>query len=126
MCTLADVVANAAKNGTRIDIPSAAFALGYVAGRRYAAGRRAKSSMASGPLGLASAVLMNNGSQFPLFGLGTWLSNDDEAFNATLCALRRGYVHIDTAAMYKNEEQIGRALREWDGRQPFVRRDTRN
>jgi diketogulonate reductase-like aldo/keto reductase len=36
----------------------------------------------------------------------------ETAYNAVLAALKAGYRHIDTAALYKNEEDVGRALRD--------------
>src|SRR5689334_5348876 len=48
----------------------------------------------------------------PLLGLGTWLARGESARHAVLTALELGYRHIDTASMYGNEEQVGRALAE--------------
>ncbi len=49
----------------------------------------------------------------PLFGLGTWLSEGKgEARRAVLSAFEAGYRQIDTADMYKNEEDIGNAIKE--------------
>ena len=50
----------------------------------------------------------------PLFGLGTWLSEDGaEAKNAVAEALRLGYQMIDTATMYQNEASVGEAIQEY-------------
>jgi 2,5-diketo-D-gluconate reductase A len=46
----------------------------------------------------------------PLLGFGTWQISNREATQATTHALQVGYRHIDTAAMYRNEAGIGRAL----------------
>jgi len=46
----------------------------------------------------------------PLLGLGTWLAHGRSAEQAVLTALELGYRLIDTAQMYRNEEQVGRAL----------------
>ena len=48
----------------------------------------------------------------PLLGLGTWLARGKTARQAVQTALELGYRHLDTASMYGNEEQVGRALAE--------------
>jgi len=48
----------------------------------------------------------------PVIGLGTWQLEPEEAYNATLTALKLGYRHVDTAAVYKNEADVGRAIRD--------------
>jgi diketogulonate reductase-like aldo/keto reductase len=48
----------------------------------------------------------------PLLGFGTWQIRGDAAYRAVLEALRVGYRHIDTATMYGNEAEVGRALRD--------------
>ena len=49
----------------------------------------------------------------PKLGFGTWLLSEQEAYEATKVAVRDyGYRMLDTAKMYKNEEGIGRALKE--------------
>mmetsp|Transcript_30439 Transcript_30439/g.49621 ORF Transcript_30439/g.49621 Transcript_30439/m.49621 type:complete len:300 (-) Transcript_30439:37-936(-) len=57
--------------------------------------------------------LPSTGNMIPRFGLGTWLSEGKgEAYNAVTIALRNGYRLIDTAALYNNEEDVGRAIKE--------------
>lgn len=54
-----------------------------------------------------------NGVRIPTIGFGTWQASDgDEAYKATLWALEAGYRHIDTAAIYGNEESIGKAIKD--------------
>ncbi|MDQ4089051.1 MAG: aldo/keto reductase [Actinomycetota bacterium] len=48
----------------------------------------------------------------PLVGLGTWQLRGSECRRAVRCALEVGYRHLDTATMYRNEREIGRAVRE--------------
>ena len=57
-------------------------------------------------------VKLNNGTEMPIVGLGTWLSKPEEVYNAVLTALQNGYRHIDTAMVYQNEEAIGKAIKD--------------
>ena len=60
-----------------------------------------------------STVKLNNGTFIPRFGLGTFLSEAGEATrNSVRWALESGYRHIDTASIYKNEEDVGVAITE--------------
>ncbi|GIJ49971.1 putative oxidoreductase [Virgisporangium aliadipatigenens] len=52
------------------------------------------------------------GGTIPLVGFGTWQLSGETAYEATRHALEVGYRHIDTATMYRNEDQVGRALRD--------------
>lgn len=61
---------------------------------------------------LTDNFTMNNGRVIPCIGYGTYKTSDEEVYNAVLSALKAGYRHIDTAAFYKNEEGIGRAIRD--------------
>ena len=59
------------------------------------------------------AVLLADGNQLPMLGLGVWQVPDGPAcVNAVRWALELGYRHIDTAQAYGNEESVGRALRD--------------
>lgn len=54
-----------------------------------------------------------HGLAIPKIGFGTWQSKPgDETYNAVRYALKHGYRHIDTAAAYKNEESVGKALKD--------------
>ncbi len=48
----------------------------------------------------------------PVVGFGTWRMRHDNAYQAVLAALATGYRHIDTATMYANEADVGRAVRD--------------
>lgn len=50
------------------------------------------------------------GERVPKIGLGTWNMRGDSCYRGTLSALELGYRHIDTAEMYRNEAEVGRAI----------------
>lgn len=55
---------------------------------------------------------LNNGVDIPALGLGVFLSKPGaETEQAVLWSLEAGYRHIDTAAFYKNEADVGNAVR---------------
>jgi 2,5-diketo-D-gluconate reductase A len=56
------------------------------------------------------SVDLGNGVAMPMLGFGTWQLQGELAYEATRHALLVGYRHIDTATMYRNEEQVGRAV----------------
>ncbi len=64
-------------------------------------------------LNLHSTKKLVNGVEMPRFGLGVYkMTNPDEAYSAMSHALEAGYIAIDTAALYDNEEQVGQAVRD--------------
>lgn len=54
--------------------------------------------------------VLNDGNSIPQLGFGVWQVEDDAAYEAVTHALKAGYRHIDTAAAYKNEHGVGRAI----------------
>jgi 2,5-diketo-D-gluconate reductase A len=50
--------------------------------------------------------------QMPLIGFGTWQATGRKGYEAIRYALEIGYRHIDTATMYGNEAEVGKALRD--------------
>ena len=60
------------------------------------------------------AVTLTGKSQvaMPLVGFGTWQLRGERAYQAVRYALEVGYRHLDTATMYGNEAEVGRALRD--------------
>src|SRR5215471_19369380 len=59
-------------------------------------------------------VDLGRGVAMPMVGFGTWQLQGQTAYQAIRHALRVGYRHIDTATMYRNEEQVGLALADSD------------
>ena len=53
-----------------------------------------------------------NGDEMAAIGLGTWKSKPGEVKQAVITALESGYKHIDCAAVYGNEKEIGEAFNE--------------
>ncbi|HLQ39651.1 MAG TPA: aldo/keto reductase [Tetragenococcus sp.] len=62
-------------------------------------------------MSLTDTYTLANGETIPKVGFGTWQTPDgDVAESAVLSALKAGYRHIDTAAIYGNEESVGRGI----------------
>ena len=70
------------------------------------------------------ALKLNNGVTMPALGLGVFQTPPEQTLAAVEAALRDGYRHIDTAAAYGNEREVGEAIRR-SGARPRrgVRRD---
>jgi 2,5-diketo-D-gluconate reductase A len=57
-------------------------------------------------------VDLGSGVSMPMVGFGTWQLGGRRAYEAVRYALEVGYRHIDTATMYRNEHEVGRAIRD--------------
>ncbi|MFD7476411.1 aldo/keto reductase [Streptomyces sp. NPDC059837] len=57
-------------------------------------------------------LTLNNGVEMPALGLGVFQTPPDETRAAVTAALDLGYRHIDTAAAYGNEREVGQAIRD--------------
>lgn len=57
-------------------------------------------------------IRLNNGIQMPVFGIGTFMIEPDDAERSVEFALKNGYRLIDTANAYMNERAVGRGIRK--------------
>ncbi len=57
-------------------------------------------------------LLLNDGNKIPLIGFGTYKLLDQDGVKSVVDALKTGYRLIDTAAIYKNEEAVGKGIKE--------------
>lgn len=60
---------------------------------------------------LKEVFTFSNGLEIPAIGLGTWQMSPEEAEQMTAYALNNGYIHIDTARTYGNEEGVGKGMK---------------
>ncbi|KAG2529841.1 hypothetical protein JM16_001776 [Phytophthora kernoviae] len=62
---------------------------------------------------MVPSVALPSGARMPLVGLGVYkCAAGEEAYESVISALRLGYRHIDTARLYENEADVGRAVRD--------------
>lgn len=65
------------------------------------------------PQNLQDTTTLHNGVKMPWFGLGVFkVQEGSEVVESVKAALRNGYKSIDTAAVYRNEEGVGQAIKE--------------
>lgn len=57
-------------------------------------------------------MILSNGIDIPGMGFGTYKMAPEDTKDSVLCALRCGWRHVDTAAFYRNEAEVGAAVRE--------------
>ena len=68
------------------------------------------------------SLTLNNEVEMPAIGLGVFQTPPDDTTAAVAEALRLGYRHIDTAAAYFNEREVGEGLRRAGIPRDVVRR----
>jgi diketogulonate reductase-like aldo/keto reductase len=65
------------------------------------------------PTNLKDTTTLHNGVKMPWVGLGVFKVNEgEEVVQSVKAAIKNGYISIDTAAIYKNEEGVGQAIKE--------------
>ena len=70
-------------------------------------------------------IALNNGVEMPSIGLGVFQTPPDETRSAVAAALDTGYRHIDTAAAYGNEREVGEAVHASKGGRAAVFLETK-
>ncbi|GGT95705.1 putative oxidoreductase [Actinomadura citrea] len=72
--------------------------------------------------GMTRTVNLPGGAALPLIGFGTWQLRPRTAYASVRAALEIGYRHVDTATLYRNEADVGRAVKDSgvDREQVFV------
>jgi len=62
---------------------------------------------------IQEVYVLKNGVKMPKVGFGTWqIPEGDVCYNSVSQALKHGYRHIDTAAAYRNEKSVGKAIKD--------------
>ena len=92
-----------------------------VSTQRDVRARSTAPSSASAP-GETSVRLSSQATQ-PMVGLGTWQAPKGQVRDAVKAALETGYVHLDCAAAYANEDEVGEALEDAFARGVATRAD---
>jgi alcohol dehydrogenase (NADP+) len=68
-------------------------------------------------------IQLPDGARVPILGLGTWKSEPGEVGQAVTTALDIGYRHIDCAAIYGNQQEIGDAFADSIGKRVVSREE---
>nr|WP_320016044.1 aldo/keto reductase [uncultured Desulfobacter sp.] len=69
------------------------------------------------------SLIFENGDRMPILGLGTWKAAPGEVYQAVKEAIAIGYRHIDCAAVYGNEQEVGKAIEESIKKNKVTRKD---
>lgn len=59
---------------------------------------------------MQKTIKLSNGTKMPVLGLGTWRSDKQSVGQAIESAIKVGHRHVDCAAIYGNEKEIGQAF----------------
>ena len=68
-------------------------------------------------------ITLNNNTKMPIIGLGTFLSSKGDVYKAVRCALKLAYRHIDCAAVYGNQNEVGQAIQDAINEDSIKRKD---
>ncbi|MFI4910324.1 MAG: aldo/keto reductase [Sedimentisphaeraceae bacterium JB056] len=63
---------------------------------------------------------LKSGYEMPVLGLGTWKLTGKDCEKTVAQALEMGYIHIDTAEMYENEQEVGEGIKGADRSKIFI------
>lgn len=63
-------------------------------------------------MALNRTFTLNTGAKIPAVGFGTWQAKPHEVEDAVEVALKAGYRHIDCAAIYRNETEVGKGIKK--------------
>jgi diketogulonate reductase-like aldo/keto reductase len=61
-----------------------------------------------------------SGKEIPQLGLGTWQLNGKKCVETVQKALESGYTHIDTAQVYENQREVGKAIAGFERKKLFI------
>ncbi len=59
-------------------------------------------------------IILNDGTKLPIVGFGTYKSTESDGVESVISAISNGYRLIDTAAIYRNEEAVGKGIKASD------------
>ena len=79
--------------------------------------------MATQAFSLTSRIQLNDGNSMPRIHLGVYLMSGSEASSAAGHALDTGYRAFDSAQMYRNEKQVGKAISKYLEAHPEIKRE---